>query len=67
MRHSPALTDGHQLRLIEGGEAYFRHLVGAIDQARSQVQLETYIFDFHGAALDVARALERAALRGVRV
>jgi len=67
LRHSPALTDGHQLRLIEGGEAYFRRLVGAIDQARSQVQLETYIFDFHGAALDVARALERAALRGVRV
>jgi cardiolipin synthase len=27
--------------------------------------LETYIFDFHGAAADVAQALERAALRGV--
>lgn len=67
MRHQPLLTDGHQLRLIEGGEAYFRHLIAAIEQARSQVQLETYIFDFHGAALAVAVALERAALRGVRV
>ena len=67
MRHQPVLTDGHQLRLIEGGEAYFRHLIGAIEQARSQVQLETYIFDFHGAASAVAEALERAALRGVRV
>ncbi len=67
MRHSPVLTDGHQLRLIEGGEAYFRHLIAAIERARSQVQLETYIFDFHGAASAVAEALERAALRGVRV
>lgn len=67
MRHSRMLTDGHQLRLIEGGDAYFRHLIAAVDQARSQVQLETYIFNFHGAAAGVAEALERAALRGVRV
>lgn len=67
MRHIAALTDGHQLRLIEGGDAYFRCLIDAIDQARSQVQLETYIFDFHGSAAAVAEALERAALRGVRV
>jgi len=67
MRHSHGLTHGHRLRLIEGGEAYFHHLIAAIDQARSQVQLETYIFDFHGAAGAVAEALERAALRGVRV
>lgn len=67
MRHPPGLSQGHQLRLIEGGEAYFHHLIAAIDQARSQVQLETYIFDFHGAAAGVAEALERAALRGVRV
>jgi cardiolipin synthase len=31
------------------------------------VHLETYIFDFHGAAAMVAEALERAALRGLRV
>ncbi len=67
MRHSPHLTDGHQLRLLEGGEAFFRQLIDALEQARSQVQLETYIFDFHGSALAVAEALERAALRGVRV
>ncbi len=67
MRHTPVLTDGHQLRLIEGGDAYFRQLIAAVDQARSQVQLETYIFDFHGDAVAVAEALERAALRGVRV
>jgi cardiolipin synthase len=53
--------------LIEGGQAYFEALVAAIDQAQSQVQIETYIFDFHGAAAWVAEALERAGLRGLRV
>ncbi len=67
MRHLPVLTDGHQLQLIQGGEAYFGALISAIDQARSHVLLETYIFDFRGMAADVAQALERAALRGVRV
>ena len=67
MRHSPMLTDGHQLQLIEGGDAYFQRLIAAIDQARSQVQLETYIFDVHGQAQAVVEALERAAWRGVRV
>ena len=67
MRQSPLLADGHELSLIEGGDAYFRHLIAAMDGARSQVHLETYIFDFHGAAAAVAEALERAALRGLRV
>ncbi|PUE09405.1 cardiolipin synthase B [Limnohabitans sp. T6-5] len=67
MRHSPILRDGHQIQLIEGGLAYFEALVAALDQARSQVHMETYIFDLHGAAVMVAEALERAALRGVRV
>ena len=61
------LQDGHQIRLIEGGKAYFEALVTAMDQARSQVHLETYIFDLYGSAEAVAQALERAALRGVRV
>ena len=67
MRHLATLTDGHQLRLIEGGDAYFEQLIAAVDAARSQVHLETYIFDFHGAAAAVAQALERAARRSVRV
>jgi len=67
MRHNPPLRDGHQIRLIEGGQAYFEALVAAIDQAQSQVQIETYIFDFHGAAAWVAEAIERAGLRGLRV
>ena len=66
MRHN-ALSDGHQIRLIEGGQAYFESLAQALAQAQSHVLLETYIFDFHGAALIVAEALEKAAARGVNV
>jgi cardiolipin synthase len=67
MAMAASLQDGHQLQLIEGANAYFAALVSAIDQARSQVQIETYIFNLEGAAEQVAQALERAALRGVRV
>ena len=67
MGHGMPLHDGHQIRLIEGGQAYFDALVSAIDRASSQVHLETYIFDFHAATARVAEALERAAWRGLRV
>lgn len=62
-----ALHGGHQLVLLEGGKVFFPALVEAMDAARSVVHLETYIFEFSGAALSVAEALERAAVRGVQV
>lgn len=63
----PELRDGHQLLLLEGGAALFPALVQAMDAARRVVHLETYIFEFAGAALTVAEALVRAAQRGVMV
>ena len=45
----------------------FPALIEAIDAARTEVRLETYIFDFTGTGADVASALERAAQRGVSV
>ena len=62
-----ALRPGHRLKLLKGGEALFPALVEAIDGARAEVMLETYIFEFVGAAIAVAEALERAAARGVVV
>lgn len=59
--------DAHTIELLCGGAALFPALVTQIDQAQHEVRLETYIFDFQGAALDVAFALTRAAQRGVRV
>lgn len=57
----------HELTLLKGGVELFPAMVEAIDAARSQVMLETYIFDFSLSALTVAEALERAAARGVTV
>lgn len=62
-----SLRNGHQLLLLQGGVDLFPALVEAMDAARRVVHLETYIFEFAGAALSVAQALERAALRGVQV
>jgi cardiolipin synthase A/B len=61
------MRDGHEIQLLEGSREYFPVLIDALDFARSEVHLETYIFDFHGAGAQVAEALERAARRGVTV
>ncbi len=61
------LLPGHQLVLLQGGDALFAELASAIDSAQRSVQLETYIFDFAGAPLSVAEALERAGYRGLSV
>ena len=62
-----ALRPGHRLTLLKDGAAFFAALVEAVDAARAEVLLETYIFEFAGATIAVAEALERAALRGVVV
>ena len=62
-----ALKGGHAIDLLTGGEELFPALVSCIDQARAEVLLETYIFEFAGAPLRVAEALERAAARGLTV
>ncbi|MES2979660.1 MAG: cardiolipin synthase ClsB [Pseudomonadota bacterium] len=54
-------------RLLQGGRDYFSVLIEAIDGAMNWIQLETYIFDFHGVGAEVAQALMRAARRGVSV
>lgn len=66
-RGVPELRAGHHLQLLEGSIELFPALVAAIDSARAEVLLESYIFDFTGSAAEVAYALERAARRGVPV
>lgn len=61
------LRPGHQLHLLQGGQALFPALVRAMEQARHSIYLETYILDFADAVLPVLQALERAAVRGVVV
>ncbi len=62
-----ALQPGHRVRLLNGGTEYFAALVADFDRARAEILFETYIFEFTGAAIQVAEALERAAGRGLKV
>ncbi len=61
------LAPGHQVDLLQGAEEFFPVLVHAIDRSVTEVRLETYIFDVTASGSLVAQALERAALRGVKV
>ena len=63
----PLLRQGHRLELLQGSREMFPALIDAIDNARTEVRLETYIFDFTGSGAEVAYAMERAARRGVSV
>ncbi len=59
-------ADDHQVHLLQGAQELFPALVQAMDAALSDIQFESYIFDFTGAGAEVAEALMRAAARGVR-
>jgi cardiolipin synthase A/B len=61
------LTAGHQVHLLQGTAEFFPAMIVAMDAARRDIRLETYIFDFTATGADVGAALARAALRGVQV
>jgi cardiolipin synthase A/B len=63
----PAFTSGHYVHLLQGTAEFFPALIAAMDAARHDIRMETYIFDFTASGADVGAALARAALRGVRV
>ena len=63
----PVNHPSEALQLLEGGQALFPALITAFDGAARWIQLETYIFDFHGVGAEIAEALARAAARGVTV
>src|SRR5260221_14023834 len=58
---------GNRLTLLRNGEQYFPALVEAIDAARLEVFLESYIYADDETGSLVTDALARAAARGVRV
>ena len=58
---------GNRLQLLASGREYFPSLMAAIDAARHEVHLETYIFADDVTGRQVAATLARAALRGVAV
>jgi cardiolipin synthase A/B len=64
---TPRFLPGNALRLLESGAQYFPELIRAIDDAREQVHLESYIFAADATGTRIAEALKRAAGRGVAV
>ncbi len=63
----PEYTSGNEVILLKGGVEYFPELERQIDLARTEVFLETYIFENDNSGRRIARALARAAERGVFV
>lgn len=61
------VVGGNQVRLLRSGTEYFPALIEAIEQARHEVLLETYIFAHDPTGMAVAAALSRAARRGICV
>ncbi|MFY9315773.1 MAG: phospholipase D-like domain-containing protein, partial [Burkholderiales bacterium] len=61
----PEYVAGNRLALLRSGEQYFPALAAAIDAARTEIFLETYIYADDETGSLIADALARAAARGV--
>jgi cardiolipin synthase A/B len=64
---SVSFTASNQITLLHSGAEFFPALISAIDSARFDIYLETYIFAADETAERVKAALIRAAARGVAV
>jgi cardiolipin synthase len=60
-------VSGNQVDLLESGTAYFPALRMAIDAARHEIYMQTYIYADDATGRDIMRALMAAAQRGVSV
>jgi cardiolipin synthase len=63
----PRYTSGNRITLLRNGAEYFPALLAAIDEARAEVHLESYIYADDETGRSVTAALCRAARRGVSV
>ncbi len=60
-------THHNKVRLVHGGKDFFDTIIRLIDDARSMIQLQTYIFDADETGRMVSAALLRAVERKVQV
>ena len=63
----PRFVAGNRVELLETGAQYFPALIAAIDEAATEIHLQTYIFANDATGRAVSAALARAAQRGVAV
>jgi cardiolipin synthase len=60
-------SGGNHARLLRGGDALFPAMVRAIERARHEIWIATYIYDNVASVTAVTQALVEASQRGVRV
>ena len=60
------MIPGNQITLLQNGKEFFPAVEAALDRAVHDIYLETYIFKNDAVGRRIAKALERAALRGVK-
>lgn len=61
------LHDGNVVELLHNGESVFPAMLAAIDEAREEIVLATYIFESNRTGQRFVEALASAVARGVRV
>ena len=64
---SPRWKSGHQVELLENGEAFYPAVFDAIASARQEVLIETFILFEDKVGYELQRVLIAAARRGVHV
>lgn len=60
-------VDGNRIALLTTGDEYFPAVEAAVDGAREEVHVESYIFENDPTGRRIAECLARAARRGVAV
>ena len=60
------MIPGNQITLLQNGEGFFPAVEAALDRAVHDIYLETYILKNDAVGRRIAKALGRAARRGVR-
>lgn len=63
----PRYSRGNDIRLLRNGTEYFPALLQALDSARYEIFLETYIYEMDDIGQQVTASLMHAATRGVQV
>jgi cardiolipin synthase len=63
----PRYSRGNDIRLLRNGTEYFPALLQALDSARYEIFLETYIYEMDDIGQQVTASLMHAAARGVQV
>ncbi len=55
------------VEIVHSGNDYFERLYGIISNAKKEIHLQTYIFDYDDTGRVIGKALKEAALRKVKV